>query len=78
MVFQTIKGKKVSPIIHTRNIVKGEPHVEIHIGTDSQRQGSNIIYMLLLWLTATPLGGFITYIAKKLSLLLKMIGLVCG
>ena len=45
MIFQTIRGKKVSPVIHTRNIVKGEPHVEIHIGTDSQRQGLDIIYV---------------------------------
>ena len=34
MNFRTVQGKKVSPIIHTRNIIKSEPHVETHIGTD--------------------------------------------
>jgi len=45
MNFRTVNGKKVSPIIHTRNVVKNEPHVEIHIGSDSQRVGSEIIYV---------------------------------
>lgn len=45
MNFRTVNNKKVNPISHSERIIKENPFVEIHIGTDSQRYGGGIIYV---------------------------------
>ena len=48
MLFQNIKGKKVNPVSYTANIIKENPYIETHIGTDSQRRGSEIVYATVI------------------------------
>jgi predicted RNase H-related nuclease YkuK (DUF458 family) len=38
MYYRTVGGKKVNPISHTIEILRNDPYVEIHVGTDSQNR----------------------------------------
>lgn len=64
MIFQTTTGKKVNPITHTSNIVKKDPFVEIHIGTDSQRHhGADVVYVTAI--AYRYIGKGVHYIYNK-------------
>ena len=45
MKFRTVDGKPVNPITYTAKMIGGDPFIEVHIGTDSQRYGQEIIYV---------------------------------
>jgi predicted RNase H-related nuclease YkuK (DUF458 family) len=42
--YRTVDGKRVNPITHTIEIMKKDPYVEIHVGTDSQNHGDKTQY----------------------------------
>jgi len=48
MKFRTLNNKKVNPVTYTANIIKENPYVETHIGTDSQRRGTEIVYATVI------------------------------
>lgn len=48
MLFRTIHNKPINPISYTTNILKQDPYVEIHIGTDSQRFADKITYVTVI------------------------------
>lgn len=66
MIFQTVSGKKVSIITHTEKVIQSNPFVEIHIGTDSQRNGEGVSYVTAI-AYRYPLKG-VHYIYHKTQL----------
>ena len=64
MNFRTITNRKVNPVNYTAKIIQENPFVETHIGTDSQRVGSNINYVTAI-AYRYPMRGFIIFIVKK-------------
>ncbi len=46
--FKTIKGKPVNVVNHTLEQLKGNPTVNIHIGTDSQNNGIHTTYSTVI------------------------------
>ncbi len=45
MIFRTVKNKPVNPVNYTFNIIRDNPYVEVHVGTDSQRFNGKVIYV---------------------------------
>lgn len=48
LLFRDITGKVVDPIKHTLEVIKNFPHVEIHIGSDSQNVGKETKYATVI------------------------------
>lgn len=44
-LFRKVSGEKVDVVKHTLEIIKNNPGVEIHIGTDSQSEGDKTTYV---------------------------------
>ena len=44
-LFRKVSGEKVDVVKHTLEIIKNNPSVEIHIGTDSQSEGDKTTYV---------------------------------
>jgi predicted RNase H-related nuclease YkuK (DUF458 family) len=47
-LFRTLSGEKVDIVKHTLDIIKKDPYVEIHIGTDSQNKGDHTQYAVVI------------------------------
>jgi predicted RNase H-related nuclease YkuK (DUF458 family) len=48
-MFRKVNGQKVTDVVeHTLNIIRKDPTVEIHIGTDSQSEGEITTYVTAL------------------------------
>jgi len=47
-IFRTIKGERVDVLKHTLSILKENPNVEIHIGTDSQNKKHETKYATVI------------------------------
>jgi len=47
-VFKKVNGEKVDVIKHTLDVIKKNPDVEIHIGTDSQSSGHLTTYVTVI------------------------------
>ena len=47
-LFRDIQGNKIDPIIHTQKILKNNPMVNIHIGTDSQSFARRTNYITVI------------------------------
>ena len=45
MKFRKVDGELVNPITYTAKMIGVNPFIEVHIGTDSQRYGSEITYV---------------------------------
>lgn len=48
MLFRDINGKPIDPIKHTLTVIKEFPHVEIHVGSDSQNVGKQTKYATVI------------------------------
>ncbi|MGA1772357.1 MAG: ribonuclease H-like YkuK family protein, partial [Flavobacteriaceae bacterium] len=48
LLFKDISGKRVETLAHTLKILKNNPYVEIHIGSDSQSVGKRTIYCTVI------------------------------
>ena len=62
-IFKTIKGQNVNVVQHTLNILKENPNVQIHIGTDSQNFGKVTSYSTVIAYRYGSKG--VHYIATK-------------
>ena len=53
VAFKDILGNTIDPIDHTREILKKNPFVEVHVGTDSQslakKNAIHNCYCLQIW-----------------------------
>lgn len=47
-LYQDIHGKKFHPLSYTQDIIKNNPWVKIHIGTDSQNYGDRTVYVTVI------------------------------
>lgn len=47
-IFKTIKGEKVNVVEHTLEILRKNPNIKIHIGTDSQNSGVYTTYSVVI------------------------------
>jgi len=65
MYFKTVSDIKVNPISYTTKIIQDNPFVEIHIGTDSQRNGEGVCYVTAL-AYRYPMRG-VHYIYKRIQ-----------
>jgi predicted RNase H-related nuclease YkuK (DUF458 family) len=48
LVFKDIRGNRVDPLSHTIQKLESFPHVDIHIGSDSQNLGKKTIYCTVI------------------------------
>lgn len=48
LLFKDISGKRIDTLAHTLNILKKNPSVEIHVGSDSQSVGKKTIYCTVI------------------------------
>ena len=48
LVFKDIRGNRVDPLSHTIQKLESYPHVDIHIGSDSQNLGKKTIYCTVI------------------------------
>lgn len=48
LLFKDINGKRIDTLAHTLNILKKNPSVEIHVGSDSQSVGKQTIYCTVI------------------------------
>jgi predicted RNase H-related nuclease YkuK (DUF458 family) len=48
LLFKDISGKRIDTLAHTLNILKKNPSVEIHVGSDSQSVGKQTIYCTVI------------------------------
>jgi len=64
-VFKNAQGQNVNVVQHTLNILKSNPTVQIHIGTDSQTKYSNTLYATVIAYRYGNRG--VTFIASKQS-----------
>ena len=48
LLFKDISGKQIDTLAHTLNILKKNPSVEIHVGSDSQSVGKQTIYCTVI------------------------------
>ena len=62
-IFKTINGKPVNVVKHTMEILKTNPTVQIHVGTDSQTLGEYTSYSTVIAYRFTRNG--VHYIASK-------------
>ena len=44
--FNDIEGNKVDPVSYTKKILKENPYVDIHIGTDSQSKAKKTLFTI--------------------------------
>ena len=63
VVFKDIKGNIIDPIDHTREIIKKNPFVEVHVGTDSQSLAKITQYITVIAYRYGNSG--VHYILKK-------------
>lgn len=63
VVFKDIKGNIIDPISHTREIIKKNPFVEVHVGTDSQSLAKMTQYITVIAYRYGNRG--VHYILKK-------------
>ena len=63
VVFKDIKGNIIDPINHTREIIKKNPFVEVHVGTDSQSLAKMTQYITVIAYRYGNSG--VHYILKK-------------
>jgi predicted RNase H-related nuclease YkuK (DUF458 family) len=63
MVFKDIRGNIIDPIDHTREILKKNPFVEVHVGTDSQSLAKKTQYITVIAYKYGNRG--VHYILKK-------------
>ncbi len=63
VVFKDIKGNTIDPIDHTREIIKKNPFVEVHVGTDSQSLAKMTQYITVIAYRYGNSG--VHYILKK-------------
>ncbi len=63
VVFKDIKGNIIDPIDHTREIIKKNPFVEVHVGTDSQSLAKMTQYITVIAYRYGNRG--VHYILKK-------------
>tara|TARA_B100001057_G_scaffold397561_1_gene407757 strand:+ start:165 stop:623 length:459 start_codon:yes stop_codon:yes gene_type:complete len=63
VVFKDIKGNIIDPIDHTREIIKKNPLVEVHVGTDSQSLAKMTQYITVIAYRYGNSG--VHYILKK-------------
>ncbi len=63
VVFKDIKGNIIDPIDHTREIIKKNPFVEVHVGTDSQSLAKMTQYITVIAYRYGNSG--VHYILKK-------------
>ncbi len=63
MVFKDIRGNIINPIEHTREILKKNPFVEVHVGTDSQSLAKKTQYITVIAYKYGNRG--VHYILKK-------------
>tara|TARA_B000000532_G_scaffold239650_1_gene229462 strand:+ start:616 stop:1074 length:459 start_codon:yes stop_codon:yes gene_type:complete len=63
VVFRDIKGNVIDPIDHTREILKKNPFVEVHVGTDSQSLAKKTQYITVIAYRYGNRG--VHYILKK-------------
>ena len=63
VVFKDIKGNIIDPINHTREIIKKNPFVEVHVGTDSQSLAKMTQYITVIAYRYGNRG--VHYILKK-------------
>tara|TARA_A100001011_G_scaffold264033_1_gene272637 strand:- start:3018 stop:3476 length:459 start_codon:yes stop_codon:yes gene_type:complete len=63
VVFKDIKGNTIDPIDHTREIIKKNPFVEVHVGTDSQSLAKITQYITVIAYRYGNSG--VHYILKK-------------
>jgi predicted RNase H-related nuclease YkuK (DUF458 family) len=47
-VFKTVSGQKVDIVEHTLSVLKDCPHVEVHVGTDSQNHARHTSYSIVI------------------------------
>ena len=62
-VFKDIRGNIIDPIDHTREILKKNPFVEVHVGTDSQSLAKKTQYITVIAYKYGNRG--VHYILKK-------------
>ena len=48
VAFKDIQGNTIDPIDHTREILKKNPFVEVHVGTDSQSLAKKTQYITVI------------------------------
>ena len=46
--FNDIEGNKVDPVSYTKKILKENPYVDIHIGTDSQSKAKKTLFTTVI------------------------------
>ena len=63
VVFKDIRGNIIDPIDHTRKILKKNPFVEVHVGTDSQSLAKKTQYITVIAYRYGNRG--VHYILKK-------------
>ena len=63
MVFKDIRGNIIDPIDHTREMLKKNPFVEVHVGTDSQSLAKKTQYITVIAYKYGNRG--VHYILKK-------------
>ena len=63
VVFKDIKGNVIDPIDHTREILRRNPFVEVHVGTDSQSLAKKTQYITVIAYRYGNRG--VHYILKK-------------
>ena len=63
VVFKDINGNIIDPISHTREIIKKNPFVEVHVGTDSQSLAKMTQYITVIAYRYGNRG--VHYILKK-------------
>ena len=63
VVFKDIKGNIIDPINHTREIIRKNPFVEVHVGTDSQSLAKITQYITVIAYRFGNRG--VHYILKK-------------
>lgn len=48
LLFKDIRGNRIDALEHTLKILKDNPYVELHVGTDSQNVGKKTIYCTVI------------------------------
>ena len=66
-IFKTIDGNKVDVVKHTLDIIKKDPYVEIHIGTDSQNKGEYTHYATVIAYRYGTRGVHYIYHKEKIT-----------
>ena len=59
--FQKICGSEVDPISHTKQFLLRHPTATVHVGSDSKRRGSKIVYAVAIVLRIPEQGGHVIF-----------------